>query len=175
MNRAHSVESRWSRTGDIARVALGTLIVIAIGYLGIVLAPTLGLSYFWPYAGIWAAIGWGAGRMSMKPVLALIITGLIMDLSVDGPIGCWPAIHLVTYLTATLFRRRAQTDRTGLVRTLGDITAFIVAFFTARWVMGGYLGEMETQNILGGFLSTALLFLPVRGIFLLKRSEWMES
>ena len=80
-----------------------------------------------------------------------------------------------SHFSASIFRKRAQTDQTGFVRLIGDLTALFVAFGAARWIMGAYLGDMATQDILGGFLVTALLFLPVRPFFLLKKEEWVDA
>ncbi len=167
--------SFWSRTSDVGRLVVGILLTLLVGYAGLVFAPTLGLASFWPYASIWAAIGWGASRVSMKPVLALIFLGTALDLAVDAPLGCWAAINLIAYLIASIFRRRAQTDPSGFVRFMGDLSALLAAFLFARWIIGSYLGGMETQSILGGFLTTAILYLPMRPLYLLTRTERVDG
>lgn len=161
--------------GDISRLLIGFLVVMTIGYIGLVYAPQIGMAYFWPFAGIWAAVGWGGRRISMKPVILLMIVGLLTDLSVEGPVGCWVAVHLAAYLVATLFRKRAQTDRSGLVRLLGDAVALVVAFLIARWIMGAYKGGLESGILLGQFLTTAILYVPFRPLFLFKKERWVEA
>lgn len=176
MSAARHSESRsWSRTGDIGRLVIGALIVLIIGYLGVLLAPAFGLYGFWPFAGIWAAIGWGAGRVSLKPVILLVATGLVTDLAIDAPLGCFTVIHLAAYLTASIFRKRAQTDRSGLVRLTGDLVALLVAFVAARWIIGAYLGGTAYHAVMGNFLTTALFYLPMRPFFLLKRDKWVDA
>ena len=165
----------YGRTGDVARFMIGILIVAVVGFSGIIFAPGFGLAAFWPYAGIWAAIGWASSRLSIKSSFLLVVLGIFVDLLSDAPLGCWAAIHLIAYFSASIFRKRAQTDQTGFVRLIGGLTALFVAFGAARWIMGAYLGDMATQDILGGFLVTALLFLPVRPFFLLKKEEWVDA
>ena len=161
----------WRRIGPIGRLFIGTALVLLIGFLGVCYAAPLGVEFFWPYAGIWAAIGWGGSRVSFRPVLALIGIGILVDLSQGAPLGCWAAIHLVAYLVSSVFRTRALTDPSGMIRLLGDVTAFVTAFIFARWVIGAYLGGMSTQAILGSFLTTGLLYFPMRSYFQLRQDE----
>ena len=161
----------WDKMGRTGRMLVGTAIIVLIGFVGICYAAPLGIQYLWPIAGIWAAIGWGASRASMRPVLALILVGLMMDLSQGAPLGCWPAIQLIGYLVSSAFRTRTLTDTTGVFRALGDVAAFAATFFFAGWIIGGYLGGMATQDLLGNFLTTGLLYFPMRSFFLLTNDE----
>ncbi len=165
----------YGRTGNVARFIIATVIVVGVGFGGLVLAPGLGLGSFWPYAGVWAAIGWADSRISFKPVIILTVLGLIVDLLSDAPLGCWASIHLIAYFTASVFRKRAHTDRTGLIRVVGDLTALLVAFGAAQWIIGAYLGDAGANDIFGGFLVTSLLYLPARPFFLLNRDEWVDA
>lgn len=160
-----SKPSAWSRTGSTARLIVGTLFVLLVGYVGVVFIAPTGLDVFWPYAPLWAAVGWGAGRLSFRPAVALGVIGLAMDLVNDAPIGCWSSILLLAFLTASIFRQRALTDKTGVIRFAGDVASFILSFLFARWLMGSYLGGVETRDIVGGFLSAALLYYPLRPLF----------
>lgn len=161
--------------GDLSRLLLGVLFILVTGFVGMIYAPSFGLEAFWPFAGIWGAVGWGGSRVSMKPVIALVVTGLLLDVSMEAPFGCWSAVQLSAYFTASVFRKRAQTDRSGLFRLVGDLVALLVAFIVARWIMGGYMGGVDGQTMVGNFLTTALLYLPFRSLFLLQRSRWVDA
>ena len=166
--------SAWSRTGSTARLIIGAIIVIIVGYAGVVFIAPTGLDIFWPYAPLWAAVGWGSSRLSFRPAAALVVIGIVMDLVADAPIGCWSSILLVAFLTASIFRQRALTDKTGIIRFAGDVSGFVLSFLFARWLMGAYLGGIETRDIIGGFLSAALLFYPLRGLFNLSSDERVD-
>ena len=167
--------SAWSRTGRLARIIIGAAIVLAVGYIGVIwIAPT-GLIIFWPYAALWAAVGWGASRLSFRPVIVLIGLGLAMDLIVDAPLGCWSSILLLAFVISSLFRPRALTDQTGVIRFAGDATAFVVSFLFARWIMGAYLGSVETRVIIGGFLTAAILYYPLRSLFRLTSDARVDT
>ncbi len=166
--------SVWGRTGSTARLVIGTLFVILIGYVGVVYIAPTGLDVFWPYAPLWAAVGWGASRLSFRPAVALVGIGLMMDLVVDAPVGCWSSILLVAFLMASFFRQQALTDRTGVIRFAGDVSGFVLSFLFARWLMGAYLGGVETRDLIGGFLSAALLYYPLRPLFRLTTDERVD-
>lgn len=167
-SRTFGTEGRGS---SILQLLLGTLVVVTVGYAGIMLAPAFGLTAFWPYAGLWAALGWGTGRVSLKPVFALIFLGLAADLILGAPLGCWVSIHLFCFMIVTLFQKRAASDKTGIIRLLAFSTGLLSSFLFARWIMGAFLGEMTTGDILGGFLSAALLYLFVRPIFVIRQAN----
>lgn len=166
--------SAWGRTGSTARLIIGAIIVLFVGYIGVVFIAPTGLDVFWPYAPLWAAVGWGASRLSFRPAGALALLGLIMDLVTDAPVGCWSSILLVAFLTASIFRQQALTDKTGVIRFFGDVSGFVLSFMFSRWLMGSYLGGVETREIIGGFLSAALLYYPLRPLFRLTTDERVD-
>jgi hypothetical protein len=174
MSRWSSKASSSGGVGVPVRILLGTLIVLSIGYLGVIWGAPMGLAQFWPYAGLWAAVGWGASRLTVLPFMLLIVLGVSMDLLGDAPIGCWAAIHLLAFLVSSLFRKRSLTDPTGFVRAMGDLTAFVTAFIFARWIMGAYVGNVSTREVIGGFLSAGLLYIPLRSFFLLSRDNRVD-
>ena len=152
-----SKPSTWGRTGSTARLIIGAIFVLFVGYIGVVFIAPTGLDVFWPYAPLWAAVGWGASRLSFRPAGALALLGLIMD-----------------FLTASIFRQQALTDKTGVIRFFGDVSGFVLSFMFARWLMGSYLGGVETREIIGGFLSAALLYYPLRPLFRLTTDERVD-
>lgn len=174
MTYAAPEQSSWSRTGQLSRVIIGVIFVLLTGYVGVIWISPTAFSPFWPYAGLWAAIGWGGSRLSLVSVFALVLIGLIMDVMTGGPVGCWPAILLTGFLIASIFRKRAQTDRSGMIRGVGDLAAFVAAFLFARWLMGAYLGGIESRDIIGGFLSAAILYFPFRPLFRLSSDNRVD-
>ncbi len=165
----------WQKTGVFARVIVGSLIVILFAYVETVWVSSTSLESFWPIAGLWAAVGWGASRLSLMPVLALALLGVLADLLAGAPIGCWASIFLVPFFVSSIFRKRAQTDRTGAIRLIGDCVSFLLAFLFARWLVGSYLGGVDTRDIIGGFLSAALLYIPLKAPFRLSNDNRVDT
>lgn len=174
MSRSSRGGDSFGRAGGLLRILFGTLMILTVGYLGLMWGAPMGFSAFWPYAGLWAAVGWGSSRLTLFPVLVLITLGISMDLIEEAPIGCWAAINLLAFLVSSLFRKRAQTDQTGVIRAFGDFSAFVAAFIFARWIMGAYVGSVSTREIIGGFLSAGLLYIPIRTFFILSRDKRVD-
>lgn len=175
MIASSNAQNGWQKTGILARVLIGSFIVLCFAYAEAVWVSTTAFSTFWPFAGLWAAVGWGASRLSVVPVIALLVLGVVADLLAGAPLGCWPSIYLVPYLVSSVFRKRAQTDRTGAIRILGDVVSFVIAFLFARWLIGSYLGGVDTREIIGGFLSAALFYFPVRALFRLSSDDRVDT
>lgn len=161
--------------GAFSRYIFGTLTVLLTTYIGIIWVSPYPLYDFWPVAGLWAAVGWGGNRLGILPVILLVAIGLSVDLVSGAPVGCWPAVFLLAYLVTSIFRRRSMTDAIGVIRFAGDLIAFVVAFIFARWLIGAYLGSVDTREIIGGFLSAALLFFPLRLLFRPSSDTRVES
>lgn len=161
--------------GALSRYFFGTLAILLLAYLGLLWVSSSPYYSFWPLAGLWAAVGWGGNRLAIIPVVLLVAMGLAMDLISGAPIGCYAAIFLVGYLVASVFRKRATTDPTGLIRFVGDCAAFVAAFLFARWMIGAYLGSVDTREIVGGFLSAIILFFPLRSLFRASRDTRVDA
>lgn len=155
----------WQSFGPSIRLMIGSFLVITVGYLGLTLASAMQILSLWPLAGFWAAVGWGSGRLGTRPVVALIVLGLVHDLTSDAPLGYWAISYLSVYLISNLFRKRALTDHSGLIRLTGDFAGFVAGFFIARTVMSLYLGTSDPLNILGGVLTAGLIYPLIRGVF----------
>ena len=133
------------------------------------------MSTYWPQAGLWAAVGWGASRLHIRPVVVLFLLGVMIDLLVGAPVGCWASVLLAAFLVSSLFRKRAQTDRSGMIRFFGDVASFVVAFIFARWLIGAYLDGVDTREIAGSFLTAGLLFFPFRALFRLSDDNRVDA
>lgn len=151
--------------GLMSRHVFGSLTVLLTTYIGVIWVSPYPLYDFWPVAGLWAAVGWGGNRLSFVPVVLLFALGFVVDLITGAPVGCWSAVFLLAFLVASIFRKRAMTDALGVIRFAGDLIAFVAAFIFARWLIGAYLGGVETREIVGGFLSAVFLFFPLRFVF----------
>ncbi|MFT5932479.1 MAG: hypothetical protein ACI93G_001568, partial [Hyphomonas sp.] len=90
-------KSLWSQTGPTPRLLFGAFAIAAIGLLGLTPKTLFGLSIAWPYAALWGAVGWGRVGLSLRPMVFLIIFGLIQDISFNAPLGCFVIVNLVVY------------------------------------------------------------------------------
>ncbi len=175
MSNYASSSSETPRSVRLLRLIVGAAIVVLFEYVRVVWIASLPLNLFWPVTGLWAAVGWGASRMSVLPVLVLLALGTMFDLIAGAPIGCWSAIFLSAFLVSSVFRKRAQTDRTGMIRFAGDCISFVAAFLFASWLIGAYLGSLDTREIIGGFLSALILYFLVRPVFRLSSDNRVDS
>lgn len=87
----------WRRTGPNTRLALGTALVVVIWLVGLTPRSLAGMDVAWPYAFLCAAVGWSRIGVSVRPMLVLVLLGLLQDLFVSAPLGAHTIVALATY------------------------------------------------------------------------------
>lgn len=90
-------KSLWSQSGPTQRLLFGAFFVATVGMLGLTPKTFLGISIAWPYAALWGAVGWGRVGLSLRPMLILIVFGLIQDISTGALIGSFVVVNLAVY------------------------------------------------------------------------------
>ena len=117
MSRSSSRPNRslWSQTGPTPRLLFGAFAIAAIGLLGLTPREFFGFSIAWPYAALWGAVGWGRVGLSVRPMILLIIFGLVQDVTFHAPIGCFVILNLLAYgasaaIAASDTTRDAESD-----------------------------------------------------------------
>ncbi len=152
-------------SASIIRFVTSILLVLLTGYLGLVLAPFVGLSNVWPLAGLWAAIGWGGSRSGFLKLALLVAFGLIADIVTEAPLGCWVAIHLTVFIVAGIFSHQGIGDRTGLASLAGDALSLLAGFVASTWLILVIADSVSITLLITQFLVTAALYIPLRRLY----------
>ena len=152
------------------RILLSVLVVLIISTLG----PALKTDH-WPYpmtgiwvvAGMWAAIAWGEGVMSVRAATTLVALGLYQDLIHDAPLGAWPMAFLSTYLVGLAAHRLFPSRRDRLFATALSLVFGIGAALAGLALSAGIVGAPNPvgRDLLADLTATGMIYFLVRPLF----------
>lgn len=165
-NLAASLSQAWQRTGSGARLTVGVLICLAVMLLGVRPVEVFGLTIPWPYASLWAAVGWAGAGLSARPMLPLVILGLVQDALLNAPLGCLVIVNLITFgLHAGLMGLIGSERDAFASRVLPPMTLAVGA--TMVWIVatGVVTHPVRLAPILLSYLATVVGFLILRPLF----------
>jgi hypothetical protein len=67
--------------------------------LGMTPKAFFGFPLAWPFAALWGAMGWGRVGLALRPMMLLVLFGLMQDIVSNAPLGCFAMINLARVRT----------------------------------------------------------------------------
>lgn len=152
-------KSLWSQSGPTPRLLFGAFVIAVVGLLGLTPKTLFGLSIAWPYAALWGAVGWGRVGLSLRPMLLLIVFGLIQDISFNAPFGCFVIVNLFVYGFSAWIAGVFDVMNEPLVAGIGPVLQFISGFFVL-WLLASALEDhaVRAMPLLAALLTTGVLY-----------------
>ena len=133
-------KSLWSRTGPTPRLVFGAFAIAAVGLLGLTPKEIFGVSVAWPHAALWGAVGWGRVGLSFRPMLILILFGLMQDIAFHAPLGCFVIVNLLTYGASAAIAGTFDVDNEPVVGIVAPVLLFSGAFILL-WLLASILQD----------------------------------
>ncbi len=168
--RFSAIAGIWEETGPTSRFLIGTLIIAAIGLIGLTPKTLFGTQLVWPYATFVAAIGWGRSGLGFRPMAVLVLFGFAQDVSAYAPLGCFGFINLAAYGGSALVARAFDRDRAPLITTLAPVLLYAIAFLLV-WMFASFSGNhiVQIAPLLNVFVVTYILHILIAPVFDLGR------
>lgn len=159
-------KSLWSQVSPTYRMLFGFCLVALIGLIGQTPKSIFGFQMIWPYAALWAAVGWASAGMSIRPMLLLCLLGIAQDISFEGPIAVFMIVNLATYGVAVWLAETfdAEADPLKALMIAGAATG--VGFFVL-WVLASATANhvVKAVPLIQDWMLTLILFLPLAPLF----------
>ena len=172
MSRSSSRPNRslWSQTGPTPRLLFGAFAIAAIGLLGLTPREFFGFSIAWPYAALWGAVGWGRVGLSVRPMILLIIFGLVQDVTFHAPIGCFVILNLLAYGASAAIADMFDVMNEPLIAILSPVLLFSGAFLLL-WLMASTLEDHAVRilPLVASLMTTGLVYAVLNKVFDLGR------
>ncbi|KCZ54040.1 hypothetical protein HY29_02935 [Hyphomonas beringensis] len=164
-------KSLWSQTGPTPRLLFGAFVIATIGLLGLTPKEFFGLSIAWPYAALWGAVGWGRVGLSVRPMLLLIMFGLIQDVTFHAPLGCFVIVNLVCYGASAMIADMFDVMNEPLIAILSPVLLFSGAFLVL-WLIASTLEDHPVRAVplMASLLTTGIIYAVGQKIFDLGRA-----
>lgn len=153
-------KSLWSQTAPSGRLAFGAFFIVLAGAFGMLPREVFGIDVAWPYAALWGAMGWGRVGLSLRPMILLVVFGLMQDIVSNAPLGCFAVINLAVYGLSAGIADQTDGMRDALVASLGPVVMLTVAF-VMLWVFASVTGDhmVRSAPILSATIMTGLVYL----------------
>ena len=167
---ARRKQSLWAKAGPTPRLLFGSGLIAVVGLLGLTRNDIFGLSFAWPHAALWGAVGWGRTGVSLRPMIVLIAFGMVQDVIFNAPFGSFEVINLMTYAASTAIA--GQFDMTGepLIAVVSTVLLFAGAFLLL-WLMASTLEDhpVRVLPLVAAMMTTGLLYALIHKLFDLGR------
>lgn len=162
--------SLWSKSGPTPRLAFGIVVISVVGAFGLTRNDIFGLSFAWPYAALWGAVGWGRVGLSIRPMLALIAFGMVQDVIFHAPFGCFEVVNLLTYAGSTAIASQFDVMNEPLIAVVSPVLLFAAAFLLL-WLMASTLEDhpVRIMPLVAAMMTTSVLYAVVHRAFNLGR------
>jgi hypothetical protein len=149
----------WSQSGPSPRLIFGAAIIAIVGVLGMTPKELFGLTLAWPFAALWGAIGWGRAGLSLRPMILLVIFGLMQDIISNAPLGCFALINLLVYGLSAGIADQTDGMRDALVAVVGPAVLLIVAFLLI-WGFASITSDhlVRSWPLFTNFFMTGLIY-----------------
>ncbi|MAN74597.1 MAG: hypothetical protein CME84_10980 [Henriciella sp.] len=170
IERLNGIARIWAETGPTSRFLIGTLIVAAIGLVGLTPKTLFNTELVWPYATFVAAVGWGRSGLGLRPMAVLILFGFAQDVSAYAPLGCFGFINLATFGASSAIARAFDRDRNPLISTIAPVVLYAVAFLLV-WLFASFSGNhlVQLAPLVNVFVVTYILHILIAPVFDLGR------
>ncbi len=162
--------SLWSKTGPTPRLLFGSFVIATIGLLGLTRNDVFGMSFAWPHAALWGAVGWGRAGLSVRPMIILILFGVVQDVTFHAPFGSFEVINLLTYAASTAIAGEFEVNSEPLIAIAASVLLFLGAFMSL-WLMASTLEDhpVRIMPIIAAMMTTGMLYALVHKMFDLGR------
>ncbi len=164
------VAMQWQRTGPNARLLIGVIMIVSIMLIGQSPRFVFGIEIAWPYAALAGGIGWARVGLSIRPMLALALLGLLQDILSMAPLGCFMIVNLVTYGLHAGAADSLDTERDPV---LGQLLPHVslLAGFIAVWIIASGLADTAVPllPLMLSWLTTSLVYILIQPILDLDR------
>lgn len=159
-------KSAWRRTGPSARLVAGALVICVVGLAGLTPKHVLGIEVVWPYAALWASVGWASAGFALRPMLILAAFGIAQDVTFNAPLGSFMIVNLVTYGVAAALSESFDVDGDA-GRALMVAVAAMAVGMAAVWALASTAADhaVRVSPLLAVYGMTLLLFIPLSGLF----------
>lgn len=149
----------WSQAGPTPRLIFGAAIIAIVGVLGMTPKALFGIPLAWPFAALWGAIGWGRAGLSLRPMILLVIFGLMQDIVSNAPLGCFAMINLLIYGMSAGIADQTDGMRDTLVAVMGPIVLLVIAFLLV-WGFASITSDhlVRSWPLLASFITTGLIY-----------------
>lgn len=153
-------KSLWSEMAPSARLAFGAFFIVLTGAIGMLPREIFGIEIAWPFAALWGAMGWGRVGLSIRPMILLLLFGLMQDIVSNAPLGCFAVINLAVYGLSAGFTEQTDGMRDALVAALGPLVMLACAFVLI-WLFASITSDhlVRTGPILWSIATTGLVYL----------------
>jgi len=135
------------------------VIIAIVGVLGMTPKALFGIPLAWPFAALWGAIGWGRVSLSLRPMILLIMFGLMQDIVSNAPLGFFAMINLLVYGMSAGIADQTDGMRDILVAVVGPAALLIVAFLLV-WGSASITSDhlVRIWPLLASFAMTGLIY-----------------
>lgn len=156
----------WSQSGPSPRLIFGAAMIAIVGVLGMTPKAFFGIPLAWPFAALWGAIGWGRAGLSLRPMLLLVMFGLMQDIISNAPLGCFAMINLLVYGLSAGIADQTDGMRDTLVAVLGPAVLLVVAFLLV-WGFASITSDhlVRAWPLMTCFITTGLIYAFGNGMF----------
>jgi len=151
-------QSLWAKSGPTPRLIFGSFLIATVGLFGLTRNDIFGLSFAWPHAALWGAVGWGRVGLSIRPMIILIVFGGIQDVIFHAPIGSFAVVNLMTYAASTAIAAQFDVTNEPLIAIVATVLLFAGAFLLL-WIMASTLEDHAVRilPLFAAMLPTGLL------------------
>ena len=162
--------SLWSKSGPTPRLLFGSFLIATVGLFGLTRNDIFGLSFAWPHAALWGAVGWGRVGLSIRPMIVLILFGIVQDVIFHAPFGSFEVINLMTYAASTAIAGEFDVSSEPLIAIVSAVFLFVGAFLLL-WLMASTLEDhpVRVVPIIAAMMTTGMLYALVHKLFDLGR------
>lgn len=159
-------KSLWSKVSPTYRMLIGFFLVGVVGLIGQTPKSIFGIELIWPYAALWASVGWASVGLSVRPMLLLCLLGIFQDISFDGPIAVFWIVNLSAYGMAAWFGEIFDVETDPVQALMVAAVAMATGFFVL-WLLASGTADHAVRifpRVQEGIL-TLLVFLPIAPLF----------
>lgn len=159
----------WQRLGEGWRIFLGSLLILVLAFTSLMPNSIFGIEIVWSFATLWAAIGWGLAGISLRPLFLLSLFGLLQDVQMDAPIGCFMVINLSVYGLSVWAGENFDFDADPVRRMMVAPIGIGIGIF-ALWVFSSTSQDyrVSVSSFIGPYCTTLIGYMVFSWVFKLR-------